>query len=101
MLLPELWDLILNLLDHDTLIIMDQVYKSISSKMIIDILKERQLTCYPRLSGQPKEHIVPFENDIIKNNKNIILHYLYKTRADLVKGDVVTTKLGVTPKDFF
>jgi hypothetical protein len=91
MLLPELWQIILNLLDHDTLIIMDQVCTFITSQMIDTILKERRLLCYPRLSGKAKKHIVPFDNIYIKDCKELILKFLYKTRADLVKGDIITT----------
>jgi hypothetical protein len=90
MLLTELWDIILRLLDHETLIIMDQVSSIIKPKTINLILQERRLK-YPRKEGQTVFHQVPFKHTFIYDCPNIVLAYLIKTRTNLVKGDIIRT----------
>lgn len=85
MLLPELWEIILKLLDHETLIQMPYVCQMFTNQMVSIILKERQ-SFYPRFTGQAKIHKVPFTNYCDK-----ILNYLITTKVDLVKGDIVVS----------
>ena len=84
MLLPELWHLINELLDNKELNIMKQVSKHFDIDMI---LKARRLN-YPRIN-KCKTHRIPFTNERINNDKELVLKYLYNIGVDLIKGDLI------------
>jgi hypothetical protein len=102
-MLPELWQLIFKLLDHDTLIMMERLSKQFSNytnapNEIDNLLLKRRIANYPRTSGKYKQHLITFKlldrflykdvSGYISDADNTkILTYMHQYRQDLVKGD--------------
>jgi len=102
----EIWIIILNNLNHDSLIIMDQLSfvfnKYTNCKILIkNILLDRQINYSPRITGKCIIYKLPKINGIKNiNERNIfnelgtydlylLLKYFQKTRTDLVKYDII------------